>query len=464
MANLYRLAFILFALVWSAPAHAAGSWSFHSPVGCGSLRVDKDLETVANIAAAFLAAAQSTCTGNNHTLLTVNEDTGLATYQCSIKASGASCGIGNIQATLTPCAAGQTRFPGNGQCYPTCTPPAKQSVAIDGTFNGCLVPGGSKEAICANSKGVKENYYSTPAPALANQICQKLGPNTDCAIDITWSSSVTTGGIKTLYGIGVGSGKTCTQAAADNAAASPVKPAPTDANAQGAPAPTPCKPGTYTGTVNGVSVCVPSSGAEPVEQSGTTTTTNPDGSKTTKSSTTSCDGANCTTTTTTTTVPSSGGAGTSTTTKEEKPKETFCQENPALSICKSGSFGGNCTAGFTCDGDALQCSIAREQYARNCQMFDKATPESSLYDTEKVKTGDQTTALPGNQSITLSASSFSQAPVFASQGLQDLHVTVAGKDNTIDMSRLNSWLEILGYIGVSITALVCVRVVFGGGA
>jgi hypothetical protein len=163
-------------------------------------------------------------------------------------------------------------------------------------------------------------------------------------------------------------------------------------------------------------------------------------------------------------VPASGGSGTTTTEKQEKPKDTFCQENPTSSICKTGSFSGSCTSGFTCDGDALQCSIAREQYARNCQMFDKALPESALYDTEKLKTGNQTTALPGNGSVTLSSSSFDQTAVFASQGLTDIHVTVAGKDNTIELSRLNSWLEVLGFIGVAVTSLVCFRVVFGGAA
>jgi len=256
-------------------------------------------------------------------------------------------------------------------------------------------------------------------------------------------------------------GKTCDQAKADNAAAVPPKLPPIDSDKPGAPAPTPCKPGTFSGTVNGVSVCVPPTGDKPVSTNDETKTTNPDGSTTTKTKETSCDGANCTTTTTTTTVPAGGGAGQTSTEKQEKPQKAFCEENPTLSICKSGSFGGSCDAGFSCDGDALQCSIAREQHQRNCQMFDKSSAESSLYDVEKGKTGDQTAELPGSTSVALSGASFSQAPVFVSQGLSDLTLTVAGNTVIVEMTRLNEWLEILGLIAVAVTSLVCVRVVFG---
>lgn len=395
--------------------------------------------------------------------LTCPANSTLVTGQCVCNAGFMEDGTpANSCKPVPVCPAGQSNEPlANNACMPVCTLPQVRSVGQGGVFNGCLIPAGSTAAKCANAKGSTENYYSTPAPAASNNICATLGPNAGCSIDVSWTASATVGGVKTLYGTGVVGGKTCTDAAAENAAAVPPKLPPIDSDKPGAPAPTPCKPGTFPGTVNGVSVCVPPTGDKPVSTEDTTKKTNPDGSTTETKKETECTGASCTTKTTETTTPSGGVSSTTTTTTESKPQKAFCEENPNLAICKTGSFAGSCSAGFSCDGDALQCSIAREQHTRNCQMFDKSLPESELYDTEKVKTGDQTATLPGNTSVALSGASFSQAPIFASQGLSDLSITVAGNSVSIEMTRLNQWLEILGLIAVAVTSLVCVRVVFG---
>jgi hypothetical protein len=47
----------------------------------------------------------------------------------------------------------------------------------------------------------------------------------------------------------------------------------------------------------------------------------------------------------------------------------FCRLNPDHAMCRTSRWGGACAAGFTCDGDAVQCAIAREQHIRNCELL-----------------------------------------------------------------------------------------------
>lgn len=115
---------------------------------------------------------------------------------------------------------------------------------------------------------------------------------------------------------------------------------PCTADPAGSVAPSPCKPGTFPGTINGVSVCVPgasesvvagpssaASGAgvgAPVGGSGGV----PVGAVTAEN-TTSCSGGECTTGTT---YRDGSGAVVGTGTKTET-QASFCTANPAASIC-----------------------------------------------------------------------------------------------------------------------------------
>lgn len=127
------------------------------------------------------------------------------------------------------------------------------------------------------------------------------------------------------------------------------------------PAPVPCGQNQCPGTVNGATICVPCKNQ--VEQGPSTSASAPAGSSSAPvgtSTSTSCNGITCTTTTTGT-----DGSGTSTT----QNQDSFCKQNPESSLCTKSSFGGSCSA-TTCNGDAVQCAIAAEQYRRNCQWFE----------------------------------------------------------------------------------------------
>jgi len=228
--------------------------------------------------------------------------------------------------------------------------------------------------------------------------CDTEGPNMGCTRKFTadasfadtgsgqyWSHGTEsyTGGNCQGSGTGQGPGSP-----ADNPTKPPDPDKPTDQN--------PCTGTKVPGTINGQTMCY-----EPVksEQKGGTQETK-DGSGATTGSTqtkTECDGASCTTTTTT---KDASGQQTGQTVVTES-QSAFCMKNPTATVCggsgsggsgsgngtgnggggtctgddcddgDDSSFGGTCEASFTCQGDAIQCAIAKEQHMRNCTLFAK---------------------------------------------------------------------------------------------
>ena len=125
-------------------------------------------------------------------------------------------------------------------------------------------------------------------------------------------------------------------------------------------------------------------------------------------------------------------------------------------------FSGSC-GGYTCQGDAIQCAIAREQHQRACKLFDLSSPESILYDTNKGKEGNQTGNLPGNETINMAGRiDTSDALGAGSAGVSDLIVTVWGKSITLPFSMLNPYLEALGKILLAVSFLIALRIVARG--
>lgn len=232
-----------------------------------------------------------------------------------------------------------------------------------------------------------------------------------------------------------------------------------------------CKDG-FTGTVNGVEVCinkVPDSGADgdkedKVEETDTE-------KKTTKTDrNTDCKNGVCTTVTTTTvtTVNKTNGSSTtsSSSTTTSQKQDGFCKENPTSKLCAddpASEFGGSCKGGFKCEGDAIQCAIAQDQHKRACQAFDEESPESKLYADNKGKTGNQTGDLPGNETISLAGRIDSSDALGAgSAGVSDLNVAVMGQSITLPFSMINPYLAYLGYLLVAVSFLLAFRIVSRG--
>lgn len=237
---------------------------------------------------------------------------------------------------------------------------------------------------------------------------------------------------------------------------------------QGQPAPTPCKAGYAPGSVNGVTACYPAgSDGKPVTTPSTgSTTTSVDGNTPTSTgitSSTECALGRCTTTTSTTTTVN-GTSSTTTSTKTESQGD-YCKENPRSMQCVTSSWGGSCSASFTCDGDAVMCAISKEQHIRNCKLFDDvSSTEAQLYGSEKGKTGSQTSSLPGSQSIAISSGSFDTSDAIGGGTgcIADKSVTVAGSVISIPFSTVCGHLAMLGNILLAVSFLLAGRIVVRG--
>jgi hypothetical protein len=124
------------------------------------------------------------------------------------------------------------------------------------------------------------------------------------------------------------------------------------------------------------------------------TTNNPDGSTTKVETSTRSNSDGSTTTTTTTTVtganggttvtqststsqkPASSGGGAGVNDSTDDKKDDFCIKNPTLNVCKNSQVTGECEE-TACQGDAIQCSILRQQRKEYCDNM-KDTPQVLL--------------------------------------------------------------------------------------
>jgi len=242
------------------------------------------------------------------------------------------------------------------------------------------------------------------------------------------------------------------------------------------PPPEQCKKGTCPGSINGTTVCMPCQetrspqpvpGAPPktppTPPDPTGNNAPPDTKNTTQSAT-NCKDGKCTTTTTTSTTDSAGVTTTNSHSKTES-KDDFCTSNPRSSMCIDGAFGGACAGGFVCDGDAVQCAMAKEQHSRNCKLFeDFDGEEAQLYQNEKGKEGSVLGSLEGNITKTIGASDFDTSDALGAGAtcIADKSITVMDTSILIPFSDICPYLAILGNILMSVSFLLAGRIVMRG--
>lgn len=227
--------------------------------------------------------------------------------------------------------------------------------------------------------------------------------------------------------------------------------------------------GGFMGTVSylGGEVCIKDKGGNVIETSKDTIKKNEDGSTDKVTEKTTCKGNTCTTEKTTTTTTNNNTSSSSTSTKTES-KEDYCKANANAQQCegeeeKEGKFGGSCSAGFTCEGDALQCAIAKDQHKRNCQMFDDKTTESQLYDSEVAKGSnrDVTKDLPGNTEVDVSGKLSSEDVLGGGRCIADLNVQVWRSSVSLPFSKICPSLGYLGWVLIAVCSLAAFRIVSG---
>lgn len=223
-----------------------------------------------------------------------------------------------------------------------------------------------------------------------------------------------------------------------------------------------CPVGTTSGGIDsgGTPICI-GTGSGPSTKtdttSPTTTTTAPDGTKTDKTTTTSTnsDGSTTTTTKTTTTGadgststrtesatgPSSSGVpGKSDSGKSDKPSDNdLCKLHPELNVCKNSSVAGAC-AETSCEGDAIQCAILRQDR----QVYCENTKTNDLADLGKLLGSGAdplASTLPSASKATdvdlgAAAAGLDQSGwLGGGQCMPDRTVSVAGRSLTIPFSK-----------------------------
>jgi len=363
------------------------------------------------------------------------------------------------------------------QCTPQNSCPANATLAsgnctcnsgyVESTSNGvttCIVPpcpaAGTPTGFSGDIQVGSDGGTCEPSGLSGSAGCRTSGTGVVC---------VTLAGVTTCFASGSNmrwTGASCTVGASPNA------PGVASSGPSGSQQ---CPTGQCTGTVNGSSVCVPCQWSTPTPP---TTTTSQDGtgaSTGSTSSTTSCTGDSCTTTTIT-----RNGSGTTTATNTTTTtRDVYCQQNPADVLCASGSggagsgpggaasasaFGGSCAASFTCQGDAVQCAMAKEQHRRMCQLID--TPnELSEVGTPAMTGASSPSGHPANSPNTVDlelSSNIRQNPLFGSAGSCPANVStsVAGFAVSIPFADLCDELNIVGNVGIMIALLVAAMIVF----
>ena len=200
--------------------------------------------------------------------------------------------------------------------------------------------------------------------------------------------------------------------------------------------PTNCPPGRVASRY-AVGVCVPADttvgdgsggGGSTTCKDGKCTTTNPDGSE------------------------------------EEKPEQEFCKENPDAPQCKKSNWGGSCGS-FSCDGDAIQCAIAKEQHQRNCKLFDEKASHPAYQAAVDGTDEESADKLKGKAEQISVGTNFDQSGygwAKACPADPEIALGFVSQSFTIPFSRICGPLEALSLAGVGITLLGCMVWVIGG--
>lgn len=347
--------------------------------------------------------------------------------------------------------------PGNGLCAGTYTPSCTAPLVLDTATNTCVDP-------CAPKANQPESYFSNTAGGGDSCVggCVVRMDSGDCG-------SNTAGQTGCFYD-GHYTGTSCTGSESGQSS--------TEEEAPNSPEYDCVKQGKSWGTVNGTVVCVAAgtSGSSPTTNyapststsssnsttsNGSTTTTSSDSSGT-KQTTFNDDGTVTTTESTNTT--NSDGTQSTNQTEHTEPVADFCRDNPNVQQCKAadkGSFGGSCDAGFTCDGDAAQCAIAREIHTRNCEIFKEDADMTNKFNEAKNDNGSTNPAATANiQTVNIPTTLDATSP-YAGQCNQDVTVSIAGSSVTIPFSAWCDVLNALGYLFLA-CAYISAAIILGG--
>jgi len=137
-------------------------------------------------------------------------------------------------------------------------------------------------------------------------------------------------------------------------------------------------------------------------------------------------------------------------------KQDFCKDNPFSPQC-NGVFGGNCNQGFSCEGDAVMCAIARKQH----QTFCEATQSDAVSELgSDIIQGQSITGNPLTDSETFDLGSLDTTATMSKADLSDMSFSVGGHSLVVPLSSLNDGLRFAGLIVLAFAYVAAARIIF----
>ena len=149
---------------------------------------------------------------------------------------------------------------------------------------------------------------------------------------------------------------------------------------------------------------------------------------------------------------------------EEDPNDP-CKDNPNAAGCVDRSFDGSCEGMFVCNGDAIQCAIAKEQHRRNCEFFEAKSAASELGQKVIEGTPEPVVGDPRTSPEVVDVGAAMSGVSMQGGGTCPLpsSLSVAGHSISLPQAAGCDLFQKLGYLLVAITSIACVRIIGVGG-
>jgi hypothetical protein len=162
---------------------------------------------------------------------------------------------------------------------------------------------------------------------------------------------------------------------------------------------------------------------------------------------------------TVTTPPISTVTGTTTSVENQ---DTFCQKYPKNPVCLKGgdedatTFGGACTGGFQCTGDAALCAAARATNETVCALKKlEVTDETFSTIGTNAATGQNPSDHPIKGKTDVSVGTFNQSNPFGGGCPSDYSISTSFGAVEIPFSAACGVLTLMGQLMVGLTMLCC---------
>lgn len=145
------------------------------------------------------------------------------------------------------------------------------------------------------------------------------------------------------------------------------------------------------------------------------------------------------------------------------PMDELCEKNPELEMCKTTSFGGACGGAFTCEGDAVQCAIAKAVNEVNCAFKPQSTTINDIVEAQGL-TGKEAalTASLVPSTVDVAGMLHTNERDLAGSCPAPFQFTAMGGSFGIDVGPLCDLAEIAGALLMISAALIAARIIAGG--